>query len=415
MIMKICVFSRISRAHSVKGGMEGHGEALSQGLAKRGHQLFIITTSHPRGVDQEHSQGVHIYYTRAPARRYTRQWWQESIDRFEALHSDLKFDLVWSQSAGGDSYAENLKERCGVPLVSILHGTFLGEARTALRQLSPRIEAFYSLARVGRVCYHHLRRKSFIRFADAIIAVSEELKRDISRIYAVDPQKIFVVPNGIDVEVFAPSRDHGHAIRRKYGVANGTRVLMTVGRLESDKGVQIAIQVLERLTTRFDVRLMIVGQGKYQSELQSLAARQGLASKVTFCGFVSREGLPAFYNACDVFLMPTLREEGLPFVLVEAMACGLPVIATNIGGIPTVIDDGENGLLFPPGDTQALTALVKRLLDEAGLAEALGKAARVKAVERFSVERMVHDTLAVFDGVMARHRRGCSFPPYGHD
>lgn len=396
--MKICVFTRISPVHGVKGGMERHSETLSRQLAKRGHQLFIITTRHPHGVDEERCQGVHIYYTRAPARRYTRRWWQESAERFEALHSDLKFDLVWSQGAGGDYYAQRLKERHRVPLVSILHGTFGGEIRSALRQLSWSMDFFYYLALAARLYYHRMRRRSYVESAEAVIVVSEELREEVLRAYPVDPRRVFLVPNGVNEERFRPLAGQGKVIRQRYEIAESAKVLVTVARLERGKGVQVAIQALPRISDVVGekVVLLIVGQGRYREQLGRLVRRERLSSQVFFCGFVPHQELPAFYNASDLFLMPTLMEEAFGLTLAEAMACGKPVVASHVGGIPTIVNDED--MLFRPGDVEELSKKVTKILANESLTTRLGHQARATICAKFTLRRMVEDTAKIFEG-----------------
>lgn len=397
--MKICVFTRISPAHGIKGGMEGHCEALSQELAKRGHQLFIITTRHPKDIiDEEHRQGVHIYYTKAPARRYTRRWWQESAERFQALHRDPRFDLVWSQGAGGDYYAQRLKERYGIPLVSILHGTFGGEIRSALRQLSWSIDSFYYLALAARLYYHRTRRRSYIESAEAVVVVSEELREEVLRAYPVESRRVFLVPNGVDEKRFRPLAEQGRVMRQRYGIAESVKVLLTVGRLERGKGVQVALQALPQISHLVGekVALLIVGQGRYREELEQIARRAGLSSQVFFCGFVRHQELPAFYNVADLFLMPTLMEEAFGLTVAEAMACGKPVVASRIGGIPTIVDDED--MLCRPGDVEELSRKASNILANESLATRLGDRARTTICEKFTLRRMVEDTARIFEG-----------------
>lgn len=396
--MKICMFTRITPVHGTKGGMELHGEMLSRGLVRRGHQVSIITTKHPEGIEHEQEEGVDVYYTEAPSGKYRQEWWLESVRKFIALQERIGFDLVWSQSAGGDYYAQRLKERYGVPLVSILHGTFGGEICSALRQLSWSMGSFYYLALAARLYYHRTRRRSYVESAEAVIVVSEELREEVLRAYPVDSRRVFLVPNGVDEERFRPLAEQGKVIRQRYGIAESTKVLVTVGRLERGKGVHVAIQALPRISDVVGekVVLLIVGQGRYREELERIVRREELSSQVFFCGFVPHQELLAFYNAGDLFLMPTLMEEAFGLAVAEAMACGKPVVASHIGGIPTIVNDQD--MLFRPGDVEELSRKVTEILTNESLATRLGHQARATICAKFTLRRMVEDTAKIFEG-----------------
>jgi len=396
--MKICMFTRITPVHGTKGGMEFHGEMLSRELVRRGHQVSTITTKHLEGIEHEQHEGVDVYYTEAPSGKYSQEWWLESAKKFIALQEKTGFDLVWSQGAGGDYYAQRLKKRYGVPLVSILHGTFGGEIRSALRQLSWRMDSFYYLALAARLYYHRTQRRSYVESAEAVVVVSEELREELLRAYRVDSRRVYLVPNGVDEERFRPLAKQGKAIRQRYGISESSKVLVTVGRLERGKGVQVAIRALPRISDARGekVMLLIVGQGRYREGLERIVRREGLSSQVFFCGFVPHQELPAFYNAGDLFLMPTLMEEGLPFVLAEAMACGKPVVASHVGGIPTMVNDED--LLFKPGDVEELSQKVTKILVNESLAARLGRQARATICANFTLRRMVEDMAKIFEG-----------------
>src|SRR6185503_5152907 len=153
-----------------------------------------------------------------------------------------------------------------------------------------------------------------------------------------------------------------------------------------------------------DVRFLIVGETSppdpaYLVELQRLAADLGVFDRVSFTG--RRSDIPEVLAAADVSVMPSLNE-ALSNVLLESMAAGAPVVATRVGGTPEALDDGEAGLLVPPGDAGAITAAVSRLLDDRELACRLGRTARSAIGERFSVDRMVRSTEDLYTELLTR-------------
>ncbi|MCS7220088.1 MAG: glycosyltransferase family 4 protein [Anaerolineae bacterium] len=396
--MRIACLSRIVMAHGVHGGMEHHLHILASELVRRGHEVEIFTTAHPQGLSYEEINGVQCHYLNAPSSRYTRAWWRESLQAWQRANAQAAFDLVWSQSAGGEAIAR-IPRRERPPLVTILHGTFISEVQTRWQNLF----SLRNLALIGLMYGRYLRWQAHVKEADVLIAVSHIVARQLQAYYRSLPCPI-VILNGVDVIQFARKPDLSFVVRGRLGLSPSAKMLISVGRLQVEKGLHLLLQALARLR-RPGVHLLIVGQGRDEARLRRLAQRYRLASQVHFTGFVPHEELPAYLNAADIFVMPTLCVEGLPMVILEAMACGLPIVASDIGGIPTAVDHGRNGLLFPPGDVDQLAGHIGRLLDEPGLACALGEAARAKAVEQFSLERMVRDTEAVFLRVVHEARR----------
>jgi glycosyltransferase involved in cell wall biosynthesis len=140
----------------------------------------------------------------------------------------------------------------------------------------------------------------------------------------------------------------------------------------------------------FELRL--AGEGHLRARLEEQAARLGIADRVRFLGLVA--DMPAFYQGLDVFVLPSVSTEGLPLTVLEAMASGLPVVATTVGGTPEAITDGESGLLAPPGDAGALAVALRRVLDDEALRGRLGAAAREAVLARFTLGRFCQDVLA---------------------
>jgi len=238
--------------------------------------------------------------------------------------------------------------------------------------------------------------------ADAIIATSDQQRIAIQRICRVPEEKVYTVYNGIDVSRYSPEAYH---IRDKLGLMNEDVLILVVARLIEEKGVQFAIRsfplILERVAR---CRLLIVGDGNFRSPLEKMAQQIGLSSHILFVGTVPEAELPSYYASADVFVNSTIRANGYDLTIVQAMACGKPVVVSNIGSVPTLIADGKDGLLVPPGDIVALAERVKRVLSDPGLAKMLGRNARKKVVERFSLEAMAKGTLRVYERVLQRRK-----------
>lgn len=176
---------------------------------------------------------------------------------------------------------------------------------------------------------------------------------------------------------------------------------MTLGSLNREKGNHLAIDALSRIKQKTPaVKLMIVGTGEYRTMLEKKILNLGLHNHVIFTGFVDNEETVKFYNSADVYLMPTLRVEGLPFVLLEAMSCGKPVIASRIGGNTSVITDGDNGLLIEPGNVEQLIEKVQMIIRDGRLANRLSSSARKTISNHFSADQMIDGTLSLMEKVI---------------
>jgi glycosyltransferase involved in cell wall biosynthesis len=163
-------------------------------------------------------------------------------------------------------------------------------------------------------------------------------------------------------------------------------VIGLVGRLDHwGKGHKELFTAMARIRERHPVHALIVGGGRRAAEMQQLAESLGLADAVHFLG--PRRDVPDLLNAMDVFVLPSYSE-GVSLALLEAMAAGLPVIATAVGGLPEVVTDGDNGLLIPPRDPDALAGALERLLADPAWARQLGAKARAHVREHFSLDRL---------------------------
>ncbi|HEX2031542.1 MAG TPA: glycosyltransferase family 4 protein [Actinomycetota bacterium] len=205
------------------------------------------------------------------------------------------------------------------------------------------------------------------RRLDARIAVSRAAASFVgSRL----GDRIAVIPNGVDVERFAT----GSAAE---DLPAGRRILW-VGRLDRQKGFPVAVRAFAELAAREpDLWLVVGGEGRDRSALDALSA--DVRERVVMLGAVSRDRLPAYHAGADVFVSPALGQESFGLVLVEAMAAGVPVVATDIAGYREVVRDGVDGLLVPPGDHAALASAVRRVLSEPALAGSLRVAGRARA------------------------------------
>ena len=241
--------------------------------------------------------------------------------------------------------------------------------------------------------------KSFVRNADALIGAAPQHFSTSQQIPASKHQLREVIPYGYDPAPLTPSVNSRRLRDELVAQHENRRLIFSVGRHVYYKGFDVLIRSL----CDVDADLIIGGHGPLTARLRRLTNELGLDRRVTFAGFIPDDMLVAYYEACDVFCMPsTERAEQFGLVQLEAMYCGKPVVATRLGtGVEFVTLDGETGLLVPPKDPRALADALRRLLGDAELRARMGSAGRRRVEEVFSVKQMVDKTVDVYKRVLA--------------
>jgi glycosyltransferase involved in cell wall biosynthesis len=239
-------------------------------------------------------------------------------------------------------------------------------------------------------------------FATRLIANSEHARRWLRRRYR-PASRVMTIPNGLDVEFYARTRDVA-AKRRGLGLSDDEGpVLGMVARLRPEKDHATLLHATALLVNRYPkLVLLLAGDGPRQAELERMAARMLPTGCCRFLG--NRADVADLHHVFDVSLLIT-EYEGLSNVVMEAMAAARPVVATNVEGCAELIDDGVNGLLVPPHDAPALADAVARVLDDEALARRLGEAGQRAMREQYSLRKLVERHEALYEALMARHRR----------
>ena len=342
------------------GGAEHAAGHLAAAAVSSGRWEVDVLTSDIGGrlPARERWRGVNV--VRVPARK--KKWANHNVVE---LHSFLRSasrnmeirrpDWILAHfTLPGGEVARRWAGRFGIPYAVVLHGADVPDSQKG------RFGAVYPLIKplVRRVW----------RQAARVIAVSDGLRELALRTWPEG--RIEVVPNGVDIERFRPAEMP--TVRD-----GGTLVVVAVARLVEIKGLQHLIAALARIPAdmRSQIRLRLCGTGPYEGELRRQVREAGLDEQVEFAGLIAYDEIPRQLRQSDVFVLPSLQE-GLPLSLLEAMASGLPVVATAVGGIPGVVKDGVNGLLVPAAAPAALRDALVRLLANPALRQRLGTAAR---------------------------------------
>ena len=256
-----------------------------------------------------------------------------------------------------------------------------GTGRTLLNRLYYWLDAIATRMAAMAVCY-----------------VSKDIREYYGRAHAGLP--MFVIPNGVRC------MDSSQFMRPSDLPAECFNLLM-VGRLDSVKGHDFAIKALATGALAADIRLSIVGSGPRESELLRFAKTLGVADRVQMLGF--RRNACDYIAHCDALLMPSLHE-GVPYVLLEAMALGVPVIASSVGGLAETIENGATGLLVPPRNVQELVKAIQLMRADEGLRARVGRDAKAVQVLRYSVDAMTSRYVQVYSDLLASLESGAPNP-----
>jgi glycosyltransferase involved in cell wall biosynthesis len=228
-----------------------------------------------------------------------------------------------------------------------------------------------------------------VRSADLVTTVSRALAEELAKRYGVDLDQTNVLGNAVDTSLFVPDSEK----------REGRYVLYT-GRLAWNKGLVDLIKCAKHVLKACpDVSFTLTGKGPAERHVKRLVARMGMDREFSFVGFVDKRSLIRLYQNSSVFVCPSYYE-GLPTTLLEAMACGLPVVATGVGGISEVIEDGQNGFLVPTRSPEALADRIVDLLNTSGLRAQMGRSARKTVEECYSWDKTVARALGFYESIM---------------
>jgi len=301
----------------------------------------------------------------------------------QLLHH-CRFDIIHDNQTLG--YGILLMKSFKIPIVATVHHPLPIDRKTDIKYIDRSWERF------GRILFYPFVMQHLVSGRmDRVITVSESAAEETRNAFKVPREKIRVVYNGIDTEMFR-RLDGGRKERGRLVVVANTQ--------DRKKGVIYLLRALKLLRTEMDVKLTIVDRGAPDNEYTPiLVERFGLDGSVEFTGRVSVEELVRCYARAEVAVVPSLYE-GFCLPAAEAMACGLPVVATTAGALPEVVKDGECGILVPPRDHSALAEALKRLLSDERLCQAMGENGRERVEQHFTWEEAARKTLEVYREVL---------------
>lgn len=235
------------------------------------------------------------------------------------------------------------------------------------------------------------------RLRDGMVAVSERVRRNYIETVGVPPETVSVIYNGVDITRFDDVPRERNRVLGPLGFGDDDRVVICVARLVPQKAQEVLLAAAAKVLARVpSAGFLLVGEGKCEDSLRAEAQRLGVASHVVFAG--KRDDVPSLLRASDVSALTSTRE-GFSNVLIESLAAGLPVVATDVGGNAEAVEDGVSGFIVPPGDVDAVADRMIRLLGDDALRSRMSRAAGERAV-RFGLEQTARETEALYDRLL---------------
>jgi glycosyltransferase involved in cell wall biosynthesis len=379
------------------GGGETQARALAEGLVAEGFEVMVLTRrSHASLKRIERFGQVAVYRLPPVGRQHLKKWGLMFTGLLALIKLRRQYDLIFVSGFRVIGMPAVIVSRLlGKPCVlkadnnGEMSGAFFaaGMAKIGLNSNSSLFRLFISM------------RNRILRKATGFVAISTEILNELTT-YGVTPPKLAFIPNSVDAKIFCPVSSHTkESLRKDLALPPEHTIVIYAGRLVSYKGLPLLLQVWKRLRCENDrICLLLVGSGSLdihncEEELRDFVRTNDLRDTVLFTGEV--RNVNKYLQASDIFVFPT-KKEAFGISLIEAMACGLSVISTSVGGVKDILQHGQNGLVIQPSDFQQLYSALDMLITNVPLSACLGQAAWRTIQDRYSAEIVTQEYVELF-------------------
>ena len=384
-------------------------ESIAKGIAARGHEVHVVLPWHPRLTRGPIEDGVHFH-----AFRYAPHPALNVFGYAAALEEDVRLRgsaYIAAPLALAASWHAVRRVAAAVG-ATLLHGHWIipsGAVVTAAGLDLPVVVSLHGsdVYVAERHAFARVAARAALRRLDWLTACSDDLRERAIRLGA-DAGRTVTVPYGVDARRFRPDADLRAEGRRAMGAGPDDLVLFTAGRFVRKKGFEYLIDAVGRLAPRWPaIRLVIGGSGDLDAELRTRARERGVADRVGFPGVLTQDAVAAYLAGADIADMPSVHDDagnvdGLPNTVMEALASGTVLVATRVGGIPSVVDHEHTGWLVAERDAAVLESALEYLLSHPEARAGLGAAARADVLRRRSWEMVAEAFEQVYDRAAGR-------------
>jgi glycosyltransferase involved in cell wall biosynthesis len=401
--MHICLFSLLGVSENVPswGGVQTHARNLVRLLLKDGHEVSVVTGA-GKSVEKEALSIIPIGDNNAGGRP-DNAWFQGARKAFLKLNESRRVDCIFSEG-GGARCLMNLFSAHQLPVITFAHSLSMHYFYNNWQEVDGwRALRSYLFRTVPRAIYEIFKMDiAYFKKCQKVVTGSSRIGRHLKRYYRLPADKIRVIHNWLNPNEFKKDESTRIRYREQFGLKQTDLIFLLVGSLWRPKGFRTALRAFKTLLETFpNAFLFIAGDGPDRSYMENYSSHsEHLSKRVKMLGSYPHEKLPLLSSSADVFIIPSLLNEVLPYTLLEAMSCELPVIASDIPANREAL--GPNGFFFPPGDVKALTNGM--LTYSANLPQKKTKAGsnRKRIIERFSDEmaskRINSLLIEVFEG-----------------
>jgi len=373
----------------VVGGIARHCEGLAKALVQQNHEVHLFTLDFPGSPNYEEMDGVKVYRASTELGHPNFLTWVLLFNHFLTkrmadVTQSIDFDVMhvhdWLAAFSGISFKHYLKK----PMVLTVHSTEVGRAQGLHSPDSFSINGIEWWAMYE---------------ANRVIVCSQSMKNEICGHFNLPLDKVDVIPNAIDATKYQTSVDRG-SVRQRYGVGYGEKLILCVGRLVPQKGIEYFIRAIPHIAKRYpEAKFIIVGEGWSRDILEAEARASGQNRKIQFTGFASDQEVISLMTSADVLVVPSVYE---PFgiVALEGMATGVPVVASQVGGLSEVIEHDRTGLFVFPRSPESIAWGIDRVLSDPDHAKWLTENAKEKLHKAYSWEAVAMKTVDVYRKVV---------------
>lgn len=361
---------------SYGGGERGFGQLSSE--IDRNHFLPYIA-AHPGGILENQAKKKDVKFFPVNMHRKLNL---KTISQISDIIDEQKINIVHSMGSRADFFARMASRKMhNVQIISTTAMLIEGYDVNSFKKTIYRLADCYSS-----------------KFVSHFIAVSNDLKKRLILKRKIPMEKISVIYNGVELDKYNPAQKDSSGLRRSIGIEDDCVVVGSIGRLVYQKGFQYFVEAAKQLYSKNNkIRFVIVGDGPEKKNLKKMVKVSGISKVFMFTG--QRFDIPQLLAMYDIFVLPSVLE-GLPRVVIEAMAMEKPIVATDINGVREQLIHDRTGLIVPPRDPEALAEAIIHLINDKKKANNLGRKARKSAKERFDLKQTVSNIERLYENVL---------------